>query len=131
MKTVFYLLIIGLVWAGCEIHEKQPLKNIIFESDRDTIDFGVIFLKDTLEQRVKITNNGTDTLKILNAVAACGCTVPKLKDTLIAGGKSTFIHVKYKPNLKDTGKFSKSVVLKTNCEEPFKLIRIIGNIKSR
>lgn len=127
--NIFLIAIIAIVAISCNEVKKETSANAIFKSEKDTIDFGKLTSYDTAEHKINISNTGTEALYISNVMASCGCRVPKLTDTLIEEGKSTTIRIKYKPHKGDSGKFSKSVVLKTNCEEPFKLIRVIGTFE--
>lgn len=130
MKVILYITIgLAIIAASCDNSSKQKHGSAVFKSEKDTINFGDISALAESEQEIKIMNDGSDTLYISKVVASCGCTVAALNDTLIESGKSTTLHVRYKPDPKDTGFFSKSIVLRTNCEDPFKLIRIIGNVR--
>lgn len=130
MKVIVYLTIsMAVIVTACSSNRQEKASNAVFKSEKDTINFGDISALAESVQELKIMNNGTDTLYISKVVASCGCTVAALNDTLIASGKSTVLRVHYKPEPKDTGVFSKSIVLRTNCEDPFKLIRIIGNVR--
>jgi len=124
--NIFLIALLAVVGISCNEPKKEANVEAIFKSEMDTINFGTLTSYDTIERKVNITNTGTETLYISNVMASCGCTVPKLADTLIEAGKSTAIRIKYKPHKGDSGKFSKSVVLKTNCKDPFKLIRVVG-----
>lgn len=129
--SCFTILLITTAWFGCTKPKKQVKKNITFSIEKDTIDLGILTTYDTVSQTVKITNTGSDTLYISKITASCGCTVPKLTDTIIASGEFASVQVKYKPKDNDTGYFTKSVIFRTNCEEPFKLLRVIGEVQPK
>ena len=60
-----------------------------------------------------VTDNGTDSLKISNVQASCGCTTPQWdRDKTVAPGKKTTITVGY--NAANEGVFSKTITITYN-----------------
>jgi len=90
----------------------QPRITIIPSS---TIDLGDLYADDKVEHLVTIKNTGTDTLRIQNVKASCGCTSALLKNSsgAIAPGSSAQLSIVF--NTKNQmGKVTKSVTITSN-----------------
>jgi hypothetical protein len=91
-----------------------------------TFDFGKIPQGRPVKHIFEVANEGTDSLKIINVQASCGCTTPKWeKDKTIAPGKTTIITVGY--NAATVGVFSKTITITYN-DKRIKLITISGEV---
>ena len=80
-KTLILLFLFGLVACKPETTSNQSERIVIEDSDYD---FGVV--PDTvrnLSHKFKITNNSSDTCKILRIEKSCGCTKVKINDDTI------------------------------------------------
>lgn len=80
-KTLILLFLFGLVACKHETTSNQSERIVIEDSDYD---FGVV--PDTvmnLSHKFKITNNSSDTCKILRIEKSCGCTKVKVNDDTI------------------------------------------------
>lgn len=76
-------------------------------------DFGKIPQGKPVTHIFEIVNNGTDTLKIANVQATCGCTTPEWeKDKVQAPGETTKITVGY--NAASEGAFTKPITVTYN-----------------
>lgn len=130
MNNLAYLSVVVLfaIISSCT-NPNSEQRNAVFITSADTIDFGTIVYPDSIEKEITISNIGNDTLKLSKFIASCGCTIPKISDTAILSNSSTKLRVMFKPNENDSGKFSKSIVIRTNCEDPFKIIRLIGKVE--
>ncbi len=91
-----------------------------------TFDFGKIPQGRPVKHIFEVANKGTDSLKIINVQASCGCTTPEWeKDKTIAPGKTTIITVGY--NAATVGVFSKTITITYN-DKRIKLITISGEV---
>jgi len=62
---------------------------------------------------VTLRNEGTEPLRILGVESDCGCTVPRLADSLLAPGATTLLKIELS-TYSTSGKISKHVLLRTN-----------------
>ncbi|HTB52677.1 MAG TPA: DUF1573 domain-containing protein [Ferruginibacter sp.] len=91
-----------------------------------TFDFGKIPQGRPVKHVFEVVNNGTDSLKISNVQASCGCTTPEWeKDKVVAPGKTTIITVGY--NAAAAGVFSKTITITYN-NKLTKFITISGEV---
>ena len=83
--------------------------------DKTTQNFGT-FSESNPVQKVTFTfkNTGDQPLVINQAVASCGCTVPKYTKTPIKPGESGVIDVTYNGAGKFPGHFKKAITVNTN-----------------
>ena len=99
--------------------------NILILKEK-TFDFGKIPQGRPVKHVFEVANNGTDSLKIVNVQASCGCTTPEWeKDKTIAPGKTTIITVGY--NAATVGVFSKTITITYNNKQT-KFITISGEV---
>ncbi|MEI6865365.1 DUF1573 domain-containing protein [Flavicella sp.] len=97
-----------------------------FKFEEEVIDYGKIN-KNTDGNRVfKFVNTGNSPLIITNAKGSCGCTVPTYNKEPIMPGDSGEIKVKYATSR--VGRFSKTITLTSNANEPKKVLRIKGEV---
>jgi hypothetical protein len=88
--------------------------------------FGKIPQGKPVTHLFNVTDNGTDSLKISNVQASCGCTTPQWdRDKVIAPGGTTIITVGY--NAASEGVFSKTITITYNGDKT-KLITIKGEV---
>jgi hypothetical protein len=98
--------------------------------DKDVHDYGTINQGDNGECIFVVTNTGNQPLLISFCKGTCGCTVPVCPKEPIAPGDKKEITVKY--NTTKVGPINKSVTITSNAvNEPSKVIRIDGNVKSK
>ncbi len=100
---------------------------ITFEST--THDFGT-FSTDKAVQTCTFTftNTGDAPLIIHQAVASCGCTVPKYSKEPIRPGQQGTIEVTYNGTGKFAGVFKKSVTIRSNAKNDVVRLSISGNM---
>ncbi|MBO6608009.1 DUF1573 domain-containing protein [Psychroserpens sp.] len=98
----------------------------VFQFDEETIDYGTINKNDNGIRVFKFKNSGKSPIVISNIKTSCGCTVPSYSKAPILPGESGTIEVKYATNRQ--GKFSKSLTIYSNADEPQKRIQIKGNV---
>ena len=83
--------------------------------DKTSHDFGK-FSETTPIQKCTFTftNTGTTPLVINNAVASCGCTVPKYTKSPVKPGETGTVSVTYNGKGKFPGHFKKTITIRTN-----------------
>ncbi|MFM7814013.1 MAG: DUF1573 domain-containing protein, partial [Flavobacteriales bacterium] len=92
-----------------------------FRVSKDTIDFGVIPMKGSVEETISIQNLSKDTLVLLDAVAECGCTEPVLLSNSVPAGQSTSLRIGFNP-VGHAGVQEKCVWIFTQENEPFRIV---------
>lgn len=120
-KILFFLAITGLFTVSCSGVE---LNSPILVIDLDTLDMGSVFTGITYEKEVKIRNAGNKNLKISHVKSTCDCSIPHLKDSVIAPGAHTVFTLSITPNA--TGKFERSIVIESNDPEVYKVLHVVG-----
>jgi hypothetical protein len=109
MKSIFQLSVLVLFLTRAAA---QPQITIVPSS---LIDLGDLYAGDKVEHLATIKNTGTDTLRIQNIKASCGCTSALLKNNsgAIAPGSSAQVSIVF--NTKNQiGKVTKSVTINSN-----------------
>lgn len=76
-------------------------------------DFGTLYRGDRIEKKLTIKNDGSDTLRIANVSASCGCTAAMLSEKIIAPGDSGSLNVGFNSE-NFSGKVQKNVTLTSN-----------------
>lgn len=95
MKNSFlYFTYIIIFTISCEKTKKNNFSEIEYQKE---INFGTINTKDTITKYFIIKNTSSIPLKIKNVKASCGCTLVKLKDSIIKKNESTYIVATYIP----------------------------------
>jgi len=77
----------------------------------------------------KFTNTGDNLLVIHQAIASCGCTVPKYSKEPIKPGESGEITVTYNGAGKFPGHFKKSITIRTNAKQEIIRLYIEGDMQ--
>ena len=90
-----------------------------------SFDFGKIQQGHPVTHEFEVINTSTDTVKLQNVQASCGCTTPVWKKDPIAPGASTSINVGY--NAASEGPFEKLVSIYYNGGQ-IKTLAIKGNV---
>jgi hypothetical protein len=130
MKKIvsFFVIISSLVLSVKGQTNSNPSiqKTDILTLKEKTFDFGKIPQGRPVKHIFEVVNNGTDSLKISNVQASCGCTTPEWeKDKIVAPGKTTIITVGY--NAATAGIFSKTITITYNNKQT-KFITISGEV---
>lgn len=124
--ALIFTAIVGTNVASAQT-ELQLEKGAKIKFNKEVHDYGDIKYDGDPYCEFIFTNEGNDTLKILNAKGSCGCTVPEWPKDPILPGKSGVIKVKY--DTKRPGEINKSVTITSNAvNEPTKVIRIKGMV---
>ena len=90
-----------------------------------TFDFGKIPQGKPVTHTFTVENIGTDSLKIDNVQASCGCTTPEWSKAAVATGGKTTIKVGY--NSAAEGVFDKTITIYYNGGQ-VKVLNIKGNV---
>ena len=109
MKRIFFALFIMLTMS---INASAQAK---MQVDKLTHDFGT-FSREAGVQVCTfiITNVGDKPLVINQAMASCGCTVPKFTKEPIKPGEKGELKIEYNGTSNFPGKFKKSIAVRTN-----------------
>jgi hypothetical protein len=105
---------------------KKTPKEAILQSENDSLNLGIVH--DSADFAFKIKSTGNDTLKVLKLASGCGCTQMAAEKTTIPPGDSTLLKGRYMPET--LGEFEKSIVINTNTQKKFHVLRIRGTSKS-
>jgi hypothetical protein len=98
----------------------------ILTFETNTIDYGTIE-KGTNKKRVfTFKNTGKAPVFITKVKTSCGCTVPNYPKAPILPGETASIDVTYDTNR--MGKFTKTITVMSNAEEPLQRLTIKGNV---
>ena len=111
--------------------KKAPTeKKAEIQFDQTSYDFGR-FPESSPIQTCKFyfTNTGNDLLVIHQAVASCGCTVPKYSKEPIRPGERGSITVTYNGKGHQLGAFRKAITLRTNARTEMVRIFVQGEME--
>lgn len=118
----FLLLCFSLVFlSNCTPLEKRPIIAI----EKSNIEVGEIKFNQTTQIHFKIYNRGNSNLIIDTISASCDCTVPGFVKKTIAPQDSTILNVSYTPV--NPGDFKKAVIIKSNIDSVFTVLKFYGN----
>lgn len=105
----------------------QGKAEITFNETRH--DFGVFSENEPIVTHVfKFKNTGDEALIIHQAIASCGCTVPKYTKTPIKPGETGEISVTYNGAGRFPGKFRKTITVHSNAENKTVRLYIAGEM---
>lgn len=108
-KIVFIMMMVCLSLSAMAQKEAQ------IKFDKTTHNFGKFSEKNAVQQcTFTFTNVGDKPLVINQAVASCGCTVPKYTKQPIQPGQKGEVKVTYNGAGKFPGHFKKSITIRTN-----------------
>ena len=96
--------------------------------DKTTFRFGSFKETEKVSCKFKFTNTGNGPLVIHQAIATCGCTVPKYPKEPIKPGESGAITVTYNGAGKFPGYFRKSITIRTNAKNEVIRLYIEGDM---
>ena len=119
------LLLLGIGYVSAQ--NKAEIK-----CDRPTHTFGTLAEDDPIVTcAFTCTNVGKGPLVIHQAIASCGCTVPKYTQEPILPGKTGTITVTYNGTGRYPGHFRKSITLRTNAETEMIRLYIEGEMTAK
>lgn len=129
LSLMFLLLMSFVSLCSAQVIESGK-KQAEIKFDETTYDFGR-FPESSPVQTCKFTftNTGNDLLLIHQAVASCGCTVPKYSKEPIKPGEKGSITVTYNGKGKIPGVFKKSITLRTNAKTEMIRLYIRGEME--
>ena len=111
MKKII-LMTLMLVCGMTTVFAQKPAQ---IKFDKTTHNFGTFSESNPVVScTFAFTNIGEQPLMINQAVASCGCTVPKYTETAIQPGEKGEIKVTYNGKGKFPGHFKKSITVRTN-----------------
>lgn len=90
--------------------------------------FGVIKVGDTIKKTFYLKNSSEKTLIIKDLKTSCGCTVAKIKDSLIEKGTGTSIITQYIAEPDDIGLIEKSIIIEANTDPTFTVLYLKGEV---
>ena len=109
MKKVLFTLVAFVGFTMNTVAEPK----VTFE--KTTHSFGTFSEANATQKcSFKFTNTGDQPLLINQAVASCGCTVPKHTKTPVKPGETGTIDVVYNGQGKFPGHFKKTITVRTN-----------------
>lgn len=122
--VLFFLIIIITSQISCKNKEiNKPVAQ--FENK---INFGKIKYGNKLIKTFKIKNISNENIRIYDIKSSCGCTVPKINDSLILPNTTKKIDVEYTPKEQDIGKVNQTVIIKANTEPSFLVLYLEGEV---
>jgi hypothetical protein len=107
----FFLLISGMTLSAQDV-KTQPTTPELIKFSETSYDFGKIPQGKPVTHNFTLENIGTDTLKIENVQASCGCTTPEWSQEPIPAKSKSTIKVGY--NAASEGTFEKTITIYYN-----------------
>ncbi len=126
MKKILFACM--MLMGGLSVANAQA--KIKFE--KLTHDFGTFVESENVQQcTFTFTNEGDKPLVINQAVASCGCTVPKYTKTPVKPGEKGTISVTYNGRGRFPGHFKKTITVRTNGVPEMTRLYIEGTMKEK
>lgn len=124
-KALLMSLMLTLTLGYASAQKKAQIK-----FDKMTYDFGT-FSESTPVQKCTFTftNVGDEPLIINQAMASCGCTVPKYTKKPVAPGQKGTLNVTYNGKGRFPGRFKKSITVRTNGKPEMVRLYIQGTME--
>ena len=114
MKKILFLLMMLIGFVG-QSSAQTPTEGASIKFDKTTHNFGTFSEANATQKcTFTFTNTGDKPLVINQAVASCGCTVPKHTKTPVAPGAKGTIEVVYNGQGKFPGHFKKTITVRSN-----------------
>jgi hypothetical protein len=132
MKTGKLFLIILALLAGSLVlkaqEEKSENNGPQISFDKETHDYGEIFMHGDGNCVFTFTNTGNEPLLLTNVRAGCGCTVPQWPREPVLPGDSAEIKVRY-TTLNRPHSINRSIVVTSNAaNKPSLVLRLRGKV---
>ncbi len=124
-NNIICLLILCLLVFSCQ--KNDGLATI--EVDKNEFNFGKIKVNDTVDVKFKLKNSSSNSLIIKKIKTSCGCTVAKLKDSLINPNDYAVIEAKFISDNDNKGTVSKSIVIEANTQPNFTVLYLKGKVE--
>lgn len=123
-KFIVAFLIANLIVSCAK--KNQELAELTFTNE---INFGIIKVNDTVSKKIKLKNTSDTILKIKDIKTSCGCTVAKLKDSVVKPNAYAEIDVEYISDKDDIGNISKSIIIDANTKPNFTVLYLKGKVE--
>lgn len=123
MKNNLLLITLIFILISCKNNNNQP--ELIVKKE---INFGKIHSNQTIIKKFNLTNNSSKDLIIKSIKSSCGCTVTKLKDSIISNNETIDLEVKFKASKEKIGKIKNSIVIESNTEPIFTVLYLKGEV---
>lgn len=119
------VLLVLIFLISCE-KELPKIAKIQFNKE---INFGVINTNDTIVKTFYLRNTSSNLLKIKQVKTGCGCTIAKLKDSIIKPNSKAEIMVQYVADNDQKGEINKSIVIDANTNPNFTVLYLKGRVE--
>lgn len=119
------IIFVGLFLFGCQENKVKKPAVLIKERVKN---LGVISINDTTKVDFRIYNIGEALLKIDSVSASCDCTIPNFVKRNIEPSDSADLIVSFAPLA--GGDFEKAIVLKSNIDSVFTILKFYGTVKT-
>ena len=127
MKTIKKLVFVKLILLSfCLFAQSASTNTGIFEFEQETIDYGTIEQNSDGNRKFVFKNVGNAPIVISKVKSSCGCTVPTKPEAPVLPNETAEISIKYATSR--LGIFNKSITIRSNTNEPFKVIKIKGKV---
>lgn len=126
MKKILFALM--MLMGGFSVANAQAK----IKFDKLSHDFGTFVETDNVQKcTFTFTNDGDKPLVINQAVASCGCTIPKYTKTPVKPGEKGTISVTYNGRGRFPGHFKKMITVRTNGVPEMTRLYIEGTMKEK
>lgn len=119
MKKATFIILLGLAVAAV-----ASVNSITWKST--TIDLGQVKAGETAKLNFDFTNNGNETVTILEAKGSCGCTNVSYPKYEIEPGASASISAEFTSH--KAGLFKKNIKIKTSASEDYTYLNFQGEV---
>jgi len=123
MKNSIFI-ILSLLLFSCN----RKTNNIAEIEINKIQNFGVIKIGDTINKTFYLKNLSENSLIIKDLKTSCGCTVAKIKDSLIKKDAGTSIIAQYIAEPDDVGLIEKSIIIEANTDPTFTVLYLKGKV---
>lgn len=124
-NKISFILLACVLLFSCQ-KEHNVMVSIRYTKE---IDFGKVKEGDTIRKSFMIKNVSDVPLKIKNVKSSCGCTIAKLKDSVVYQNKSTEIKVHFIADSHNVGKIRKSIIVDSNTKPNFTVMYLKGIVE--
>ena len=121
-NKLYVTIIIFLIIVSCKSKNSYAIIEV-----NSRIDIGKIKLNDTILTKFFLKNISDNDLKIKNVKTSCGCTIAKLKDSIIKPNDSSFVEIKF--IAENIGSINKSIIIDANTKDNFTVLYLKGNVE--
>lgn len=113
---------ISIIMLGVAVAAIAHVSSITWKSM--SLELGEVKVGEVKELAFEFTNDGTESVRILEAKGSCGCTVVDVPKEEIAPGESAQIKANFKAS--KPGQFRKSVKVKTTASDEYVQLHFSG-----